>query len=438
MLERDWLITTGSALSFIAGVKRDMEHGRDEVRVMTVHGAKGLEAPIVFLPDTCSTASGGPVASLLDIDTLDLPEGVDGTPFVWSVKGTGAHPVISAARRARADRDTEERNRLLYVAMTRARDRLYVAGFEGKKQPAADCWYELISTALSADLQEVPDASGIPVRRRVEPQSVAPVPPKASHKQEAASAPLPAWAASPAPREATLSIPLAPSRLEAYAPDAEGEPIVEARPHPHPAAEDPPAPPPAAQSADNRFLRGTLTHALLQYLPTLPSSGWEKAATGFLETRGGALSAKVRNSIAKETLAILTAPAFAALFSPKSRAEVPIVAMLANPNGKGTPLKLMGQIDRLVDLGGEVLIVDYKTNRPPPLKVDQVAGAYLFQLAAYRLALRDIYAGRPVRAALLWTDGPRIMSIPDTLLDDYAGRLWNLDASHLDARGGHS
>lgn len=419
-------------------VKRDMEHGRDEVRVMTVHGAKGLEAPIVFLPDTCATASGGPINSLFGIEDLDAPEGAEGTPFVWSVKGTSAHPVIAAARALRTQREMEERNRLLYVAMTRARDRLYIAGFEGRNGPARGCWYELINTALSASFEEADDGIGVTVRRRTAQQAVPAKPRDSSHKQEATGVTLPEWAKVHAPREATLSIPLAPSRLEAYAPDSEGEPIIEHKPQPRSPAEEPAALPPAAQSVDNRFLRGTLTHALLQHLPTLPSDGWKNAASGFLEARGSALSAKVRSSIAKETLAILTAPEFAPLFSPQSRAEVPIVALLPNPMGKGPPLKLMGQLDRLVDLGSEILIVDYKTNRPPPLKVEQVAGAYLFQLAAYRLALREIYAGKTIKAALLWTDGPRIMPVPDPLLDDYAGRLWTLDVTNLDAGGAHS
>jgi ATP-dependent helicase/nuclease subunit A len=419
-------------------VKRDMEHGRDEVRVMTVHGAKGLEAPIVFLPDTCTTATGGAITSLLDIDCLDLPEGADGTPFVWSVKGTSGHAAISGARQARTRRETEERNRLLYVAMTRARDRLYIAGFEGRKGRTQGCWYDHMVAGLSGRLEETQDKLGVTVRRRVELQAIPAKPRDSSHKEEAARVTLPAWAANPAPREATLSIPLAPSRLEAYAPDAEGEPVIEIPPRQRSSAEEPAALPPSAQSADNRFLRGTLTHALLQYLPTLPQAGWEKAASGFLAARGAVLTTSARNSIAKETLAILTRPEFAALFGPQSRAEVPIVALIPNPTGKGPPLKLMGQLDRLVDLGPEVLIVDYKTNRPPPQKVEQVAGAYLFQLAAYRLALREIYAGRPIRAALLWTDGPRIMPVPNDLLDSYAGRLWERDLSHLDASGGRS
>ena len=116
-----------------------MEHGRDEVRVMTVHGAKGLEAPIVFLPDTCSTRSGRRPGSLLRARRCRAPVGVDRTPFVWPVKGTSGLAVVQRPRRQRSAAEAEERNRLLYVALTRARDRLYVAGFEGKngRRPAA-------------------------------------------------------------------------------------------------------------------------------------------------------------------------------------------------------------------------------------------------------------------------------------------------------------
>ena len=155
-------------------VKRDMEHGRNEVRVMTVHGAKGLEAPIVFLPDTCSTATGGPVGDAVRARRHRRADGADGKPFVWSVKGTSGHPTIAAAKRERTQRETEERNRLLYVAMTRARDRLYIAGFEGKNGKSAGCWYELITGALGDTLQEADGADGSKVRRLVEPQTAPP------------------------------------------------------------------------------------------------------------------------------------------------------------------------------------------------------------------------------------------------------------------------
>jgi ATP-dependent helicase/nuclease subunit A len=177
---------------------------------------------------------------------------------------------------------------------------------------------------------------------------------------------------------------------------------------------------------------------LLEHLPTLPKERWATAAEAFISGRGRQLAAAVRKGIVTETLAILRDPAFAALFGPEARAEVAIVAEVPHPSGRGPALRLAGKIDRLVRDLDSILIVDYKTNRPPPTKVEQVAAAYLFQLAAYRLALREIYAGRRVKTALLWTDGPRIMPIPDLLLDEFTGRLWSLDVSHLDASGAHS
>jgi len=401
---------------------------------MTVHGAKGLEAPIVFLPDTCTTASGGSSA-VLDLPGVKLPKGIEAPPFVWSVKGTAGHAAIAGARQARAALEAEERHRLLYVAMTRARDRLYVAGFEGKKTRPDGCWYNLVHEALSASLTKATAFDGETVWRLSEAQSVAAKAGKDALTDESEPAPLPTWATRAAPREPTIAIPLAPSRLEAYAPDEAGEPLAATA---RPRERSEPSVTSPALGEDGRFLRGTLTHALLQYLPALPQQSWNRAAKGFIDRRGAALSPAARQGIVRETLAILTAPEFAPLFGPQSRAEVPVVALLPNPKRKGAPLKLVGQIDRLVDLGQEVLIVDYKTNRPPPKRVEAVAPAYLLQLAAYRLALAEIYPGRTVRAALLWTDGPRIMQLPGEVLDQYSLRLWELDLSRLDAGEGHS
>jgi len=129
---------------------------------------------------------------------------------------------------------------------------------------------------------------------------------------------------------------------------------------------------------------------------------------------------------------VLREPAFAPLFGPQARAEVPIVAELAHPRGGHTVLRLTGKIDRLVAAGDAVLIVDYKTNRPPPKKVGEVSQAYLLQLCAYRLALARIFPQQRVRAAILWTDGPRIMEIPEAMLDAAEDRLWQLEGANLD------
>ena len=121
-----------------------------------------------------------------------------------------------------------------------------------------------------------------------------------------------------------------------------------------------------------------------------------------------------------ETLAIVGDEHFAPLFQPGSLAEVPVVAQLSDGEHA---FEIEGQIDRLAILDGELMILDYKTNRPPPETPETVAPAYIVQLAAYRAALRELFPGRLIRAALLWTDGPRLMEIPSSLLDAAESRF---------------
>jgi ATP-dependent helicase/nuclease subunit A len=411
-------------------VKRDMDHGRNEVRVMTVHGAKGLEAPIVFLPDTCTTASGDDASSrLVKLGQPDLPVGIV-EPIVWAVKGTSRVPAVETARAEKEARDGEERNRLLYVAMTRARDRLYISGFETKRGRAEGCWYDVMTEALTPLVTEIDLGDGKKAWRMQAPQIAEPDKPKQEKSSERDAIARPEFATRRAPAEPKLSVPLAPSRLEPYAPDAEGEPVPPAK---RDAAETNDSPSPLSVGGANRFLRGTITHALLQHLPSIAEDRREAVAKTFVDKRGTALPAKVRASIVKETLGVLSDPDFAAIFGQGSVAEAPLAAVIPRPAGKGPALDLSGQIDRLAITDKEVLIIDYKTNRPPPSEVGRVADAYLYQLAAYRLALGEIYPGRLVRAALLWTDGPRLMEIPLDVLDRYTARLWDLDLGSLDA-----
>ncbi len=333
-------------------VKRDMEHGRNEVRVMTVHGAKGLEAPIVFLPDTCSTATGGPVATLFDLEDLGLPEGADGKPFVWSVKGTSGHRAITAAKQERVG------------AGDGGAQPAAVRRHDARPRPALHRRLRRQERAIRRVLvradQRRPRQHAERGRRSRRQQSSPP--PRAANGAAKSRARARNGRAPPSPRcrggrrarrrasrrcpfrsPRRVSKPTRPTRAASRSPAAPSRQ--------RPPNEEPPALPPAAQSTDHRFLRGTLTHALLQHLPTLPASGWPKAATGYLEARGSALPPAARKRVAAETLAILQSPEFAPLFGPQSRAEVPIVALIPNPKRKGPPLKLIGQLDRLVDLG---------------------------------------------------------------------------------------
>jgi ATP-dependent helicase/nuclease subunit A len=333
-----------------------------------------------------------------------------------------------------AAEEAEERNRLLYVALTRARDRLYVAGFEGVRPPPADCWYNLMRDGLAEKLEEVAVADGRSVWRLASAQSVPPASGKGAVQVAADVRPLPEWAMRAAPPEPLIRQPLTPSRLaplEHAAADDDAGAAGRRRRQPL----EPPVLSPAELADDGRFLRGNLTHALLEHLPEVPQRGWAAAAVAFLDRHGARLKPQVRQGIARETLAILHDPALAALFGPDGRAEVPIAAEFAPPDGKGPALRLTGKIDRLVKTAHSVLILDYKTNRPPPADPEAVAEAYLFQLAAYRLGVARIFPGMQVEAAILWTDGPRLMRMPEALLDTYEPRLWQQAPSGLDAQG---
>jgi ATP-dependent helicase/nuclease subunit A len=159
---------------------------------------------------------------------------------------------------------------------------------------------------------------------------------------------------------------------------------------------------------------------LLQHLPEVGPNDQERAARAFVAVRGSSLPQELKDEIVAESLALVGNPRFAPLFQPGSLAEVPVVARI----GEGeNAFDLEGQIDRLAVLTHDLLILDYKTNRPPPATPEEVAPAYIAQLAAYRVALKGLFPGRSLRAALLWTDGPRLMEIPSTSLDAAEDRL---------------
>jgi len=376
-------------------IKRDMDQDRDEVRIMTVHGAKGLQAPIVILPDTCANPRGqGP--RVFEADRPGFPPDEVGH-LLWPPKGHSNVPGILPAKSAADQADLEEYHRLLYVAMTRACDRLYVCGWQGLRQRDKDCWYDLITEGLKPHLIQSEDRVS-----RIRSEQEMSVEEKAATREAPAAPPLPDWALEPAPQE-RLRTRLAPSRL---ALNAEGG-----------GAFGPEQPPlgPKALAEDLRFARGRLVHSLLQHLPEVAPEDQERAAGTFVAARGSNLPEALRAEIIAESLAVVRDEAFAPLFRPGSLAEVPVVARI----GEGEHgFDLEGQIDRLAILDDDLLILDYKTNRPPPSTELEVARAYINQLAAYRMALSKMFPGKAVRAALLWTDGPRLMAISSTLLDE--------------------
>lgn len=381
-----------------AEIKRDMDQGLDEVRVMTVHGAKGLEAPIVILPDTCDAPSGRHDPRILIAD-----EAVGGGRIpVWRLKSAFETAPLARLKQAHRDRSRQEYNRLLYVAMTRARDRLYVAGCQTTEALKDECWYSLIAAALKPKATELRLADGRTVWRIEDGHAAEPRPHRNELEPPVVAVTPPDWALRPPPPEPRGTRWLVASRLDLAASEAslvDREPVLS----------------PLAGAQESRFRRGRLIHRLLQSLPELPEAERAAAARRYLDRAAGDLGAGLRRSLAEEALSIVCHPSLKTLFGPGSLAEVPLTAIIGN--AESGSIGLTGQIDRLAVTDREALIADYKTNRPPPASPEATDPLYLRQLAAYRAAIVRLYPGRPVRCLLVWTEGPRLMEVPGPLLD---------------------
>ncbi|MEG6508317.1 double-strand break repair helicase AddA [Methyloligella sp. 2.7D] len=379
-------------------IKRDMEQARDEVRIMTVHGAKGLQAPIVFLPDHCE-APKSPRKLIFEAPRKsDRP---DAPPHLIWPAGAKEIEALKDAQAAVKDAEIEERHRLLYVALTRARDRLYVCGW-GKPKEGNGSWYDLVRSGLLGTLQETETEDGRIVHRLVSEQTKQ-VAPAEAREGEAAPETLPDWAMRAPPAEHAPK-PVTPSSmpLEAEEPEAGGLGF------------EPAALGPTSLSTDNRFLRGRLIHALLEHLPDVAPDNRQAAAMRYIAAKGAGMPGEMRQEIVAEALRIANDPQFAPYFAADSLPEVPVVARIGEGDGA---YELNGQIDRLAILEEGLFVLDYKTNRPPPLAVEDVAPIYIAQLAAYRIALKGLFPGQKIRCGLLWTDRPALMEIPEEILE---------------------
>jgi ATP-dependent helicase/nuclease subunit A len=382
-----------------AEVKRESQERADQVRVMTIHGAKGLQAPIVFLVDQQRRAPGDDGLFWVAAGGVDLP--------LWSPRKAADHPLTAAARLRREQEAALEENRLLYVALTRAEDRLYVCGTGNGRESSRLGWYDHVAEALSTlpdvETLDLPQMTGDgwsgSALRVISQQQATPRPPVSSAATAAIETPaLPDWARHTAPDEPDPPQPLTPSRPSAA--EAAAEPALVS---------------PLAADQGYRFKRGRLIHHLLETLPDLPIGERASAAGSYLARPIQGLSLAQQQEIEGEVLAILNHADFAPLFGPQSQAEVPVVATLRDPDGRSRILS--GQIDRLALVGDDCIIVDYKSNRPPPMQVSQVPLPYLRQMAAYRSAVRLIYPDKTVRCVLLWSDSPRLMELPNAMLD---------------------
>lgn len=369
-------------------IKRDLDATRDEVRVMTVHGAKGLEAPVVVVLDGCEVLGRDP-------PLIPVPVG-NGTMPVWS-SGRGSDcAVLTQARAAWQARGLEEHNRLLYVAMTRAKDRLVIAPYAGKKDSPLEAWCEMVRRGLVADARglvrgEAPYGQ-VEVWREGIPHSGDE---QASERPSPSFPTVPDWLATPVPGEPEPAPPIRPSSALAAA--------------------DRLARPGEGPFAPEARLRGTLIHALIERLPGLPPERWDGAACAYVGARAPRLGAEMRAKIVADALGVLRDGRLAPLFGPGSRAEAAVAGRILTAEGGEVPVS--GQIDRLVVGPDEVLIADFKTTARPPRRDEPPPAASAAQLALYRALVQDIYPGRRIRAFLIWTSGPFVRELSAPELD---------------------
>jgi ATP-dependent helicase/nuclease subunit A len=373
-------------------VKREMEGARQEVRVMTAHGSKGLEAPIVFLPET--TMKGGARGSPL----MATQDG----GFLWCASKANDCAASAEARERRQKKDDEEALRLYYVALTRARDRLILCGrIDARtKDENVGGWYAAAQAAFAhADIEpgvrEISDDG----RKRFGPdpmraEAVAP-------RLAAALVPTPAWTLAPAPPETPAARYAAPSTLEDEARGSAPSPL-------------------AAVSGLGRYRRGEIIHRLLQLLPDIEPAT-RRTAAGRLLAAERDLTDDQRAEMAAAAFGVLEDDRFAAVFGPGSRAEVSVAG---GARGLPAELKIAGRVDRLVVTPDRVLVVDYKTNRPSPDRIENADPAYLSQMAVYAAVLAEVFPDRPIEAAIVWTDGPKLMAVPEKVMAAALARLF--------------
>jgi ATP-dependent helicase/nuclease subunit A len=359
-------------------IVRDPSAPLDAVRVMTAHGAKGLQAPLVILADATADPSAAPRSILKwapDPGAAPIP--------VFRPRSNERGGPLDAVVSAAEQRELEEHWRLFYVAATRAEERLVIAGALGpraKGVPPENSWYAAADRALTA--LGVAEGEGARTFAGVEPQPAVVAKPAPSVR-EVENAHLPAWAHEPAPHEARPPRPLSPSAL--------GEDAVS----------DPPPTPAMRVAAE----RGRLIHALFERLPAVAPRDRADAADRWLEKAGGVEDAAARAEIVRSVLSVLDDPTLSELFGAETLSEAPIAATL--PNG----IVVSGTVDRLLIEPDRIRVIDFKTGRRAPSGLDEVPDYHLKQMAAYAEALTVIFPGRVVEAALLYTAGPRLIPL---------------------------
>ena len=383
-------------------IKRELDLVKDEIRVMTVHSAKGLEAPIVFLVDPGSPAYGGNHRpEIVKIDQVKpFPA------FLWQPRKDDGSEQTQIIHDKIQDKAEQEYRRLLYVGMTRAEDKLIVCGYGAPSKNSIPTWLHMVKDSLIDNCKEIIEDAEVTAWRWIVKDHTNRKPASPPDNKQASEPhiqnPLPSWINKIPPIETGFTPPLSPSIASQS---------IETKTREHDFAEGENRP-----ARDSFALqRGNATHQLLQFLPNITSDLRHERTQNYLErTYKDWTDAQIIET-SENVMRILDDEKFAPLFSSNSIAEVSFTGTL---DKNGLNRKINGQIDRLCVFGDRVLIIDYKTDRRYPQNPEQVSDQYLIQMAIYQQLVADIYPNLEVECSLLWTSGPQIMSIPRDLLEN--------------------
>ena len=349
-------------------IKKEMEQGdSDTVKIMTVHGSKGLQSPIVILADTARVKSKSAHGSFLWKDGL----------LYFPMNANCYDNVCTSIKEANTEADFDEYRRLLYVALTRAEDRLYIAGFSKSNKVNDNSWYKLLTDNLKSNISLPPEDKRIIYQ--IEQENIVE---KDNQKTVFRKEPTDySDLLTPAPKEDALAKPYAPSRDENDEIDVVASPLKE---------------------SGNFYKRGTVIHKLLQYIATVEEKERQARAELFLRTEMPDSPKYEITRIINEVLNLCQT--YPEIFGLNSKAEVPIIGEVG---GK----IISAKIDRLVIDKDKVIIVDYKTNRPAATTLAEVPKIYVKQLNAYKALLQKIYPDKIVEIYILWTNTCNMMKL---------------------------
>lgn len=351
-------------------LKRDLDQS-NQVRVMTVHGSKGLQAPIVFLPDTTQIP--------LDLPSFEFYENT----LVWLPPASKDVPLTKELKQKLREKQQEEYNRLLYVALTRAQDALYVCGWEGSSQKT---WYDLVTQGIQKIGEEIDfdsfpheDLTGKGWRLSSGENSEVAVP----TPEKPPFFFLPPWLKNSPASE------LSPQFLRPSKGEDEGSFV-------------------ASEFGKFGTQRGILIHRLLETLAPVSEDIRTGIASKYLEKE------QIPKDIAREMIETVNRvyKAYPDLFGPRSQGEVPIMGRVGDS-------LLSGQIDRLVMARDHILCIDFKTHTHVPEGLRNIPQAYVRQMALYQLSLSQIYPEQPIVCGILWTHLPRLDLLPGDLLKKF-------------------